>query len=84
MIYLELIEEIMQLPIEKEVSLLNTIRILNRCGNVQLLNNESFDLYYICDIKSLMESGITPEELIMIRNGGWSLTEDKKSLIKYI
>ena len=84
MVYLELIEEIMRLPIEKEVSLLNTIKILNRCGDVQLLNNESFDLYYLCDIKSLMTSMITPEELITVRNGGWSLTEDKKSLIKYI
>lgn len=84
MIYLELIEEIMNLPIEKEVSLLNTIKILNRYGDVQLLNNESYNLYYICDIKAIMASGITPEQLITVRNGGWILSNDKKALIKYI
>lgn len=80
--YKELVEEIMSLPITKEYSLLNAIKILNTHGEVNLLQNEDYSLEYKCDLSELMESEITPEELMNVRQGGWFLSEDKKYICK--
>lgn len=80
--YKELVEEIMSLPITKEYSLLNAIKILNTHGEVNLLQNEDYSLEYKCELSELMESEITPEELMNVRQGGWFLSEDKKYICK--
>lgn len=80
--YKELVEEIMSLPITKEYSLLNAIKILNTYGEVNLLQNEDYSLEYKCELSELMESEITPEELMNVRQGGWFLSEDKKYICK--
>ena len=80
--YKELVEEIMSLPITKEYSLLNAIKILNTHGEVNLLQNEDYSLEYKCELSELMESEITSEELMNVRQGGWFLSEDKKYICK--
>lgn len=80
--YKELVEEIMSLPITKEYSLLNAIKILNTYGEVNLLQNEDYSLEYKCELSELMESEITPEDLMNVRQGGWFLSEDKKYICK--
>lgn len=80
--YKELVEEIMSLPITKGYSLLNSIKILNTYGEVDLLQNEDYSLEYKCKLSDIIESEITPDELINVRQGGWFLSEDKVFLCK--
>lgn len=49
-----------------------------------MMDTRTFDYFYALDVNKLMESQATKECLKDLVEDGWSLSEDKKSIIKYI
>ena len=73
---------IMTLPSKKTTLLLMGINILTKYVKVELKTNESGSVYYVADLDKLMKSDITQDELTELRNGDWSIENDK--IIKYL
>lgn len=78
------IYEVMKLPSDDSVSLINSLNILMKNVEVKLLNNSKNELYYKIDINDIILSKLTIDDLIKVRNGNWILTQDKKNIIKKI
>lgn len=78
------LEEIMKLKSNNDFCLFSSLKILKKYANVDLLMNEKKELYYCASINDILLSDISSDELINIRNNGWEISNDKKSLIKII
>ena len=76
------LDEIMKLEPDNETINYEALKILNSYVKVELLMNDKFNTYYICSVEDILNSDISNEELIQIRNNGWQYSDDKKSLIK--
>lgn len=79
-----IIQEIMKLPPENNVSLINSLNIINRYAKVSLMTDNNHNIYYQVPLSSVIMSDISTDELIQIRNGGWELNEENNFLIKYM
>lgn len=49
-----------------------------------MIDTTTFDYFYALDVNKLMESQATKDCLKDLVDDGWSLSDDKKSIIKYI
>ena len=81
------LDEIMKLDIDNSSEnngMLNTLLMLRKYVEVKFLTNESNELYYQCEVNDILNSNISNEELITLRNNGWEYSKDKACLIKKI
>lgn len=76
--------EIMKVDSDGSTSLFNSLNVLGNKVKVDLLSDEKHTLYYQANISDILKSDLDTDEIIYIRNGGWELSEDKESLIKFI
>ena len=79
-----IIEEIMKLECDNSVGHFNSFNLLNSKSFVELINGSDNNLFYRCSIDDIINSDISAEELILIRNGGWELSKNKEFIVKYI
>ena len=77
-----IIEEIMKLECDNSVSHFNSFNLLNSKSFVELINGSDNNLFYRSSIDDIINSDISAEELILIRNGGWELDDSKQFLVK--
>lgn len=82
MIDKNLFNAIMTLPSKKTTLLLKGISILTKYVKVTLKTDDKGSVYYVADLDDLMKSDITQDELTDVRNGDWSIENDK--IIKYL
>lgn len=76
------LEEIMKLESDSSVSNMIAIDILQRHANVELNRDEKENLFYSVNVNDVLLSDINEEDLIKVRNNGWTITEDGNKLIK--
>lgn len=76
--------EIMKLKPNNDFGLFNSLNVLKKYVNIDLLMNEKKELYYSVKINDILLSEISSEELINVRNNGWEISNDKNFLIKTI
>lgn len=79
-----LFDEIMKIEPDNSSSLVTTLQTIGEYANVKLDEDEEFNLFYNAKVDDIIDSDITEEELLYVRNGGWEYNNDKKLLIKRI
>ena len=79
---IEDIKEIFILPKMEEVGMFTGLHILSSKVNVQLLNDEQYNLYYIASVDDILQSDLGIDELISVYNSGWVLDADNKFIRK--
>jgi hypothetical protein len=51
---------------------------------VELINDNDNNLSYQANVNDILESSISIEELITLRQSGWELSEDEKIVFKHL
>ena len=64
---------------------LSKLKDIMECVNIKLgMDKETFDLYYEINVDDLLLSNMSNDGIIQLKNDGWSLNDDNKSLLLYI
>ena len=79
---IEDVKEIFILPKMEEVGMFTGLHILSSKVNVQLLNDEQYNLYYIASVDDILQYDLGIDELISVYNSGWVLDADNKFIRK--
>ena len=76
------LDEIMKLDSDNSIGLSNSVVKLEKYADVVLKNDENNNLFFECKVEDILNSEISNEELIMLRNGGWEYNKEKNCLTK--
>ena len=64
---------------------LTSLANISRFVNVRLqMDNKSLDYYYEMDVDELLKSHMPSDELEVLKEQGWSFSDDNKMLILYL
>ena len=64
---------------------LTSLANISRFVNVRLqMDNKSLDYYYEMDVDELLKSHMPNDELEVLKEQGWSFSDDNKMLILYL
>lgn len=66
------------------LSNLNGFALMRKYVGVQLINDKDNNLSYQANVSDILESEISIEELITLRQSGWELSEDEKIFFKHL
>lgn len=79
-----ILREIMKVESDNSISLFNTLNLLYNKAKVDLLSDEKHVLFFQTKISDILKSDLETEDIIFLRNGGWELSNDEKSLVKFL
>ena len=82
-----ILKEIMNVEVEDTsdaLSNLNGFALMKKYVDVQLINDKDNNLSYQANVSEILESNISVEELITLRQGGWELSEDEQIFFKHL
>ena len=82
-----ILKEIMNVEVEDTsdaLSNLNGFALMKKYVDVQLTNDKDNNLSYQANVSEILESNISVEELITLRQGGWELSEDEQIFFKHL
>jgi hypothetical protein len=57
---------------------------MKKYGDVYLKQNDNYDPYYSVDVTSIINSDIDASVLFTLAEKGWSLSNDKKELVRFL
>lgn len=78
-----LFEAIITLPSDDSTMLFESLKLIREYNtDVQLFSNEKGEVFYKANVNTLLENNITEEDITLLKNGSWKLSED--SIIKYM
>lgn len=73
-----------ELDTSEALSNLNGFALMKKYVNVKLINDNDNNLSYQANVNDILESSISIEELITLRQSGWELSEDEKIVFKHL
>ena len=82
-----ILKEIMNVEVEDTsdaLSNLNGFALMKKYVDVQLTNDKDNNLSYQANVSEILESNISVEEPITLRQGGWELSEDEQIFFKHL
>ena len=79
-----LLSEIMTRMVKSDASISDALDEMQKYSTIYLKQNDNYEPYYSVDVSSILQSDIDASTLFMLAEKGWSLSSDKKEIIRFL
>ena len=76
--------EIMTRMVKSDASISDALDEMKNYGQIQLKQNENYEPYYSVDVSTILGLDIDASTLFTLAEKGWSISNDKKELVRFL